>query len=217
MPDRNTKTRLLDAAEELVANKGFDATSLRAITTAAGVNLAAANYHFGSKEALVAAVFKRRVEPVNRQRLERLTALEAEYGDSPVPLPSILDAFLAPAFRYLAGTRGAETLLRLHGRLHAEPGECWFAIFLELFREVAERYTAALGKALPALPRDEVVWRFQFMLGMLVYTMSQLRQIEHIICRPPGRDPQEITLRLVTFLEAGFLAPAPGPRAGTAS
>jgi AcrR family transcriptional regulator len=216
MGERDTKTRLLDAAEELVATRGFASTSLRAVTAAAGVNLAAANYHFGSKEALVAAVFQRRIEPVNRERLERLTALEAEHGDSPVPLPDILEAFLAPALDFLAGARGAETLLRLHARLHAEPGGRWFGIFVELFREVAERYTAAFRKTLPDLPQEELVWRFQFMIGVLVYTMSELQQIEHVIGkRSKTRDPGEITRRLVVFLEAGFRAPVPTAREGT--
>jgi len=73
----DTKRRILDAAEELFMEHGFEATSLRLITTAAGVNLAAANYHFGSKEELFQAVFTRRLDPMNNDRMALLAAYEA--------------------------------------------------------------------------------------------------------------------------------------------
>src|ERR1700685_813919 len=88
-----TKTRILDAAEKLFGQNGFDATSLRDITAEAQVNLAAVNYHFQSKDSLIDAVIVRRIEPVNRRRLEMLDAA----GPHPT-LEQILTAFMAPAF-----------------------------------------------------------------------------------------------------------------------
>src|SRR5215470_418761 len=76
----DTKTRILDAAEALFTEHGFEATSLRQLTTAAGVNLAAVNYHFGSKEELFQAVLTRRLDPMNQERLDLLTGLEREAG-----------------------------------------------------------------------------------------------------------------------------------------
>src|ERR1700682_4102017 len=64
----DTKTRILDAAESLFMEHGFEATSLRSLTTAAGVNLAAVNYHFGTKEVLFRAVLTRRLDPMNQER-----------------------------------------------------------------------------------------------------------------------------------------------------
>ena len=78
----NTKDRILDSAERLFARDGFEATSLRAITAEANVNLAAVNYHFQSKEALVQTVIGRRMGPVNAQRLALLDAYEAEASDA---------------------------------------------------------------------------------------------------------------------------------------
>ena len=78
-----TKDRLLDAAEELFSSRGIDATSLRAITSAAEVNLASVNYHFGSKDGLVKTVFIRRLEPLNNERLELLDALEISAAGAP--------------------------------------------------------------------------------------------------------------------------------------
>src|SRR5947208_6015283 len=90
-----TKIRILDAAEELFAEKGME-LSLRTITSKAGVNLAAVNYHFQSKETLIDAMIERRIGPINRNRLEMLDALEREFPDGPLPLEGILRAFLAP-------------------------------------------------------------------------------------------------------------------------
>src|SRR5213595_1121734 len=73
-----TKDRILDAAESLFMEHGFEATSLRSITAAADVNLAAVNYHFGSKEELFQAVLTRRLDPMNQERLSLLARFERE-------------------------------------------------------------------------------------------------------------------------------------------
>src|SRR5271166_1991773 len=91
-----TKDRILDAAERLFARDGIEATSLRTITAEAGANLAAVNYHFQSKDALVKSVVARRVCPVNERRLALLDACEAAAGDGPLPVEQVLDAFLRP-------------------------------------------------------------------------------------------------------------------------
>ena len=98
----DTKTRILDAAEKLFGEKGFDGTSLRDITTEADVNLAAVNYHFQSKDALVRAVIARRVVPVNQRRLELLDACEQAAGAGPLPIEAVLDAFIRPVLEIYA-------------------------------------------------------------------------------------------------------------------
>src|ERR1700689_3627548 len=110
-----TKDRILNAAERLFARDGFEATSLRAITAEAGVNLAAVNYHFQSKEALVQAVIGRRMGPVTARRLALLDAYEAEAGDAAVPLEKLLDAFLRPVVE-MVGSHAHE-FVPLIGRL----------------------------------------------------------------------------------------------------
>src|SRR5438132_11926503 len=95
----DTKTRILDAAERLFVEHGFEATSLRQLTAAAGVNLAAVNYHFGSKEELFQAVLTRRLDPMNQERIERLGRLERERGGKSLTCEEILFAMLLPALR----------------------------------------------------------------------------------------------------------------------
>src|SRR6478736_9839979 len=94
-----TKERILDAAETLFMEHGFEATSLRAITTAAGVNLAAVNYHFGSKEELFQAVLTRRLDPMNQERIELLGRIEREAGGRALSCEKILFAMLIPALK----------------------------------------------------------------------------------------------------------------------
>ena len=93
---RSTKDRILDAAEVLLGERGPGETSLRDITAAAGVNLAAVNYHFQSKEALFRAVIERRVAPMQQRRIELLEAAVREAGDEQPDLTRIIEAFILP-------------------------------------------------------------------------------------------------------------------------
>src|SRR3954453_22954021 len=88
----DTKTRILDAAESFFMEHGFEATSMRQLTTAAGVNLAAVNYHFGTKEELFQAVLTRRLDPMNQERIELLDELEREAAGKPASCEKILAA-----------------------------------------------------------------------------------------------------------------------------
>ena len=117
-----TKDRILDAAEALFMEHGFEATSLRALTAAAGVNLAAVNYHFGTKEELFQAVLTRRLDPMNQERLELLTRLEAKAAPRPLSCERILTALFIPALRLARDPeRGGKNFLRLLGRAYADP------------------------------------------------------------------------------------------------
>src|SRR5918911_3680849 len=105
-PQHETRTRILDAAEELFMQHGFEATSMRQLTAKAGVNLAAVNYHFGSKDALIEAVFRRRLDPMNAARIAELEKLEADsVARSPSP-EAIIRAFLVPSLRLIEDAKG---------------------------------------------------------------------------------------------------------------
>ena len=108
MNTSDTRNRLLDAAQRLFVENGIGTSSLRAITTKAGANLASVNYHFGSKEALIHAVFARSLEPLNQERLANLDRVEAEAGDSPPELEAVLESFLGPTFRMMEDPRARE-------------------------------------------------------------------------------------------------------------
>lgn len=209
-----TGQRILDAAERLFAERGFAATSLRAITAAAQVNLAAVNYHFRSKEALLEAVFARRLEPLNRQRLEILDRAQARAGRRSPPLEEIIEAFLGPALRLRRDLAHSGTSFqRLMGRIYAEPGEHMQVILGAQFAEVVERFRPAFKRALPHLPPADLYWRIHFMIGAMAHTMAGT----HILGLFAGDrcDPSDVEgtiRRLVAFLAAGLRAPARAAR-----
>jgi AcrR family transcriptional regulator len=119
----STKDRIIEAAEQLFAESGIAATSLRHITSRAGVNLAAVNYHFGSKDALVEAVYRRHLEPLNSARLNNLEQLEAAAKGRPLGVETIVRAFVEPLVEQArTGDSGAVLTRLLAQSLHEAAG-----------------------------------------------------------------------------------------------
>jgi len=116
----STKDRILGAAEELFAQYGFAGTSLRQVTSRADVNIAAVNYHFGSKENLVNEVFRRRMDEMSEQRLTRL---KAAVKDHPGDLEPILAAFVEPALAMAQDRHGGGAFIRVIARAYAEKND----------------------------------------------------------------------------------------------
>lgn len=211
----STREAILDTAEALFARQGHDGTSMRQITGAAGVNLAAVNYHFGTKEALVQAVLKRRLEILNRERLRLLDELEARAGGQPLKPSQIVDAFFGTVLRLAASPDHAgRHFLRLLERTMTDPTDFIRALVAEEYAEVMERYQAALFRALPDVPRDEIIWRFQFMLGATSYAIVGTGVLRLSIGwslddTDEAHDPERLLPRLMSFLLGGLRAPLP--------
>ena len=206
-PLHETHTRILDAAEELFMQHGFEGTSMRALTSKAGVNLAAVNYHFGSKDALIEAVFRRRLDPMNLARIAELEKLEASGNLSP---EKIIRAFIVPSLRLVEDAKGGgRNFIRLLGRSYSEPAKAIRALIGQLYAPVMEHYKAALERALPHMPREELVWRMHFMFGTLAYTLAATDTVQLIAgCKPEDRyDAALLEERLAAFLAAGLNAP----------
>jgi AcrR family transcriptional regulator len=203
MNDRqDTKTRILDAAERLFGANGFDSTSLRDITAEAQVNLAAVNYHFQSKDSLIDAVIARRIEPVNRKRLEMLD----QAGTNPT-LEQILASFLQPVLELDCGN-----VAPLVGRFLAEPRQFFERVYKKHLQPVSNRFQEELAKALPELPPEERLWRLYFSAGVMTHLMSW----SHLLPEMSGglcdtTDRQALVERAIAFLAAGFRAPVPSP------
>ncbi len=207
-PQHETRTRILDAAEELFMQHGFEATSMRLLTAKAGVNLAAVNYHFGSKHALVEAVFRRRLDPMNAARISALDDLEKQPGA--LPAEAIIRAFVGPSLRLVEDAKGGgRNFIRLLGRTYTEPAKTVRALIGQMYAPAMERYKSALERALPQMPRDELVWRMHFMFGTLAYTLAATDTVQLIAgCKPEDRyDARLLEERLTAFLAAGLHAP----------
>lgn len=207
MTEPSTPDRILDAAEKLFADDGFGATSLRSITAEAQVNLAAIHYHFGSKEALVQAVFERLLGPVNGERLRLLEAAEAEHD--PPELDAILRAFFGPPIRLWEDAGRGRVLVKLMGRLFAEAEGLLEPVVRQHFGLLFERFLGALRRAVPSLPDDDLVWRFHFFIGAGAHTVSHRHMIHGLgHGRTPATSSDELLGKLVSFAAAGFLAPS---------
>jgi AcrR family transcriptional regulator len=205
MTARDTRERILDAGERLFAERGVEAVSLRDVTRLAGVNLAGVHYHFGSKLALVRAVFERRLGPINEKRLALLDACEATAGRSGPALKAVLYAFLAPALETL---RGNPWFTMLGGRIHAESDPRLVGDFLRQFDRVLARFLPAFRRALPGCRLEDLFWALQFVVGAMIQTACGgplLEQFSGGRCR--ASDPRVVE-RLVAFCAAGLGAPA---------
>jgi len=169
----DTRERILDAGERLFMAHGYEGTSMRQITGEAGVNLAAVNYHFGSKESLMQEVFRRRLDWLNEERMRVLNEMEAEAVGKALKPSQIVDGFFGTLLR-MAGdeNRGGMVFLRLLGRTLTEPSEFIRAFLAHEYQAVMDRYKEALFRALPEVPKAEIVWRFHFMLGATSYAIA---------------------------------------------
>jgi AcrR family transcriptional regulator len=195
----DTKSRILDSAEKLFGMNGFDGTSLRDITTAADVNLAAINYHFQSKDSLIDAIVARRIEPVNKKRFELLEAA----GAHPT-VEQILTAFMSPVMQVKV-----DAVVPLIGRILSNPELFVERVFHKHLAPVSQRFVEALSKALPELPPSEILWRLHFSVGVLTHTMLWGRifpKITNGVCDISDREA--LVDRAVRFVAAGFRAPA---------
>jgi|SRR6185295_12398667 len=208
-PPHETRTRILDAAEELFMQHGFGGTSMRQLTAKAGVNLAAVNYHFGSKDALIEAVFRRRLDPMNAGRIAELDRLEKAAG-GPLSPETIIRAFVGASLRMIEDAKcGGRNFIRLLGRTYTDPHKQIRALIGQLYAPTMERFKNAFERSLPQMPRDELVWRIHFMFGTLAYTLAATDTVQLIAgCKPEDRyDARLLEARLTAFLAAGLLAP----------
>lgn len=205
MVAEDTRERILDAAEHLFADRGFDGASIRDVTAEAGVNLAAVHYHFGSKEDLLRAVLERVVLPTNAERLRMMQEAHARPGGPRIA--DLLRAFILPELRLARdlGPRG-QCITRLVGRMFSEPNEIVHELAAELFSEVGGSFIDGLHQALPDLDEQEVAFRMQCVVGVSTFFLADTVPSEWKLI--DLNDAEGATERLVDFLEPALSAPA---------
>ena len=211
----DTRERILDAAERLFMAHGYEGTSMRQITGEAGVNLAAVNYHFGSKESLMQEVFRRRLDWLNEERMRVLDAYEKDAGGNALKPSQIVDGFFGNLLRLADDDQhGGMTFLRLLGRTLTEPSEFIRTFLAHEYKPVMDRYKEALFRALPVVPKAEIVWRFHFMLGATSYAIAGTDALRLVtdwqIEEEDSTDRLDrLVPRLMSFLLGGLRAPLP--------
>ncbi len=210
-----TRRALLDAAERLFAENGLEGASVRDITKAARANLGAINYHFGTKDGLILAVFTRRLKPLNDRRLALLEAVESSCGPSQtLPLEGVLDAFLRPMVEQQAEEiENSQAFIRLLSRCFQERNPQLESLVYEQFGEIVRRINTALLRAVPGLPEDEVFWRVNFLFGSAHHALDSWSRFEVIpFAKMPGSplprklDREALLRRLIAYAAAGLRA-----------
>lgn len=209
-----TAERLLNAAEQLLAVHGLEGTSVRMITAQARANIASVTYHFGSKEGLVQAVFRRRLDWLNTERLRALDALERAASGAPIKPSKIVDAFFGTLLRMGQNPdQGGPVFLQLLGRTMTEPSKFIDTLLAQEHEAVIKRFKRALIQSLPQVPKAEIVWRFHFMLGATAYAIAgadQLTVIAGLRAKANAeKQMEQLQARLMSFLLGGLRAPLP--------
>lgn len=208
-----TRRALLDAAERLFAEAGLEGASVRDITKAAKANLGAINYHFGTKDGLILAVFTRRLKPLNDRRLALLDAVEANGSpETALPLEGVLDAFLRPMVDQQADEiENSQAFIRLLCRCFQERNPQLESLVYEQFGEIVRRINTALLRAVPGLPEEEVFWRVSFLFGSAHHALDSWSRFEVTpFARMPGSpvarklDREALLQRLIAYAAAGL-------------
>ncbi len=201
------KERILDAAERLFARHGFYGISVRDITEAAEVDVALINYHFGSKRELFAAVFKRRSERLNPERLAMLEEVRRAALPGVPTLEAIVNAFTYPMLeRSARGGPGWKSYFALVAQVNNSP-EWGPVLMTEHFDPLVQRFIAVLREALPECSAREVFWGYQFLSGALTLTFAETGRIDKLsggLCK--SSDLDSVHERLAPFVAAGFRA-----------
>jgi len=207
MNEVQTRERILDSAERLFADHGFEGASIRAIVEAAKVNLAAVHYHFRSKETLLEAVLTRRISVVNAARLESLEQAEAAAAPDPPSVDQVLRAFIVPTVEFAQRSASGATFVQLMSRMFTEPRFSLTDFLGRKFGDMIARFGDALVRALPELPRDLVLWRAFFTIGAMHHLLCSRNKIDLVAkgLRESTSDMQ-LTEYLLQFSVAGMCA-----------
>jgi AcrR family transcriptional regulator len=199
----STKERILGAAESLFAQRGFDGASLRQLTAAAGVNLAAVNYHFGSKEKLVEQIFRRRLDALNNSRLEALALVAGTEGTT---IEQVLAAFIRPALD-LSHDESGSLFMRVLARAFAEHDDTLRQFLSENYGHVMRQFTAEFARLLPQLSKQELYWRIDLVSGALTHAMSGFGMIQRKSGVSETVHREETAQHLIRFAVAGLSHP----------
>ena len=204
----NMREAILSAAELLFSTNGYTAVSIRDIAQEAGANPGSVTYHFKSKDGLLLEIYRRHCGPMNQRRIELLVAAN-QIRDPQNRLEAIVRAYVLPAFSSrsdLAG--GGARFTRLRAVMSAEGNEVVGRIIAEIFDDTTQAFIAAVQQSVPHVPRTTIIWRFQFLLGALYYTLITPERVTRLSHgEADGSDVAYAIEQLVASAVASLQAP----------
>jgi AcrR family transcriptional regulator len=208
-----TRQKILDAAEKLFARRGFHGVSIREITRTAGVDVALANYHFGPKKNLLAAVLERRAQILNDERLHLLAEAKQRAAPKPASAEAIIHAFTYPLNnRSARGGAGWKSYFALVAQINNSP-EWGGSMMSQYFDHVVHVFIDALREVFPDCHIRELYWAYHFLSGALTLTFAETRRVDNLsggLCK--STDLDAVHERLVPFCVGGFTAICSGDK-----
>lgn len=210
MTDQNARSTILDAAEKVFALQGFDGASMREIAAEAGVAQALLHYHFDSKRKLFEAMFVRRSEAINQERLVRLNELCAESSQPPT-LPQLIEALFRPTVSFGHEQPGGSLFSRILVSTNNADDEASRELISTLYDPTAKRFIQAIQGAVPGLDEERAVWGYMFAIGVGMTMMAPTGRAERLSggkCN--DSDIETMMAHIVHFVCAGIYALVPG-------
>jgi AcrR family transcriptional regulator len=204
----STKNKILDAAESLFADKGFNGTSLREITSLAEVNLAAVNYHFGSKKELIKAVMSRYMNELSPNLQASLLVICQQ--ESKPTLNEVFSAFIDPLLSLnVFRENGTSNFLQLLGRGYTDSQGFLRWFLTTQYPEVITNFVTAVQRAYPELSAEDIFWRLHFTMGTVIFTMSSSDALMDIAKSDFEQDVDiaDVIRKVIPFVAAGVGAP----------
>ena len=212
----STKDRIVRSAARMFSGRGFDTVSLRDITADAGANIAAVNYHFGSKIGLLSVVFDQYAAPVNAARLRLLNEVDRNSGDKNPDVSDILWALFSPAFHAPETGEQGQYFRKMLGRMSSSPNPEVRSILFKTFDDVSRRFVDMMSCACPDLSREELFWRLTCVYGSMMYAQADNGRIRTLAGDAFDSGNMDDALKyMIPFLTAGFTQP-PTPATGGA-
>ena len=197
--------RILNAAEELFARHGYDGVTIRQIATKAKVDVALASYHFGKKEELFKAVFRRRADALSVSRRRVLRASQAQSNGEKQPLEQIIEAFLLPLkLAQESKDPGWRNYMALLSYVMTSP--VWNEILMPTAFDIhVKEFIDALKQVLPDAKIEDIHWCYHYVSGALALTLAQTGRIDRLsggACE--SSDFDAAYNRMIPFVAAGF-------------
>ena len=205
IPEGTTKERILNAAEILFSEHGYQNVSMKNITDLAQTNIASVNYHFRTKLGLLADVFSHRARELNKERLRRLQECAKTSNDGEVEVEEILRAFLEPSYRTGQESEHGKHFQRIMSQMSASPNAEVRQILFQTFDKVCQEFLSLLKKARKDISREEFYWRVSFIYGAMMYVHSNNGRIQSLA--GSGFDAGDMTKAvhyMVPFLAEGM-------------
>ncbi len=201
-----TQIKIIEAAEIEFAMNGFSGASIRHITSSAGVNTAAINYHFGTKEDLFKEVFRYRIEPINNERLTMLDEAYAKNDGQPLPLTQVVEIIIRPLFTKLMGKDSNNFhFLRAMGKGMSEDRDFMKTLHHDILQQVIDRFSQAISESLGQPDFTKMGYGMHFLSCSLMGAMMKHSNLEHMSCgKVDLNDAQGLIDHLIAFISGGL-------------